>query len=175
LHTERPTTVPAPRLVEPTRPFSSGICFRGQRLQTTVERSRQMTSVRRSGTGAELAARAAARSAGLRFTVDNSDLPGSPDLANRARRIAVFVHGCYWHRHSGCPRTTTPTTNRAFWLDKFATNQARDRRVARTLRTLGYRVIVIWECRTRNREQLARRFLRIAAEARMLDKSRRRA
>lgn len=134
-----------------------------------------MSAVRRSGTAAELAANAAARSAGLRFTVDNSDLPGSPDLANRARRIAVFVHGCFWHRHSGCPRTTTPKTNRAFWLDKFAGNQARDRRVARALRGLGYRVVVIWECRTRDVELLARRFSRIAAAGTMRSEPRRRA
>jgi DNA mismatch endonuclease (patch repair protein) len=157
------------------RPFSSGIRFRGKQLHTTVNRSQQMAAVRRSGTNAELAVRDAARSAGLRFTVDNPDLPGSPDLANRVRRLAVFVHGCYWHRHPGCSRTTTPTTNRAFWLDKFAANRARDRRVAMALRELGYRVIVIWECRTQNRKLLARRFSRIAAEARMLGESRRRA
>lgn len=165
----------APRSIDSTRPFASGARVRGKRLQTTADRSRRMACVRRSGTGAELAARDAARSAGLRFTVENADLPGSPDLANRARRIAVFVHGCFWHRHEGCPRTTTPNRNRAFWLGKFASNRSRDRRVVRSLRKLEYRVMVIWECRTRDHELLARRFSRIAAAATMRREPRRRA
>jgi len=80
--------------------------------------------------------------------VHNRDLPGSPDIANRARKWAVFVHGCFWHRHVGCKRTTTPTRNRSFWIEKFRANIARDARVQAVLRSEGYRVIVVWECET---------------------------
>jgi DNA mismatch endonuclease, patch repair protein len=115
-----------------------------------------MGRVRQRGTAAELVVRAWARAIGLRYTLDNSDLPGSPDLANRTRRLAIFVHGCYWHRHSSCRNATTPKSNRAFWLAKFARNRARDRAAVRALQGRGFRVVVIWECEvddTNNRLQ----------------------
>jgi DNA mismatch endonuclease (patch repair protein) len=93
---------------------------------------------------------------GYRFRVHNRDLPGSPDVANRTRRWAVFVHGCFWHRHGGCKRTTTPTRNQEFWLDKFAANLARDARVQAALREQGYRVMVVWECETLDESRMTR-------------------
>lgn len=107
-----------------------------------------MANIRQRGTAPELAVRAVARRLGLYFRVENRDLPGSPDLANRKRRWAVFVHGCYWHRHQGCVKTTTPTRNREFWEAKFVANVERDRRAVDALRERGYRVVVIWECET---------------------------
>lgn len=100
---------------------------------------------------------------GHRFRVHNRDLPGSPDVANRTRRWAVFVHGCFWHRHEGCPRTTTPSRNRQFWLDKFAANVRRDERVQGQLRELGWKVLVIWECECEDVSRLRR--LRRALES----------
>ena len=85
---------------------------------------------------------------GHRYRVRNRDLPGSPDVANRSRRWAVFVHGCYWHRH-GCKATTTPKRNRAFWEAKFARNVERDAESAAALRKLGFTVVVVWECETK--------------------------
>ena len=85
-------------------------------------------------------------SQGLRFRVRNRDLPGSPDVANRAREWAVFVHGCYWHHHVGCYRATVPKRNRAFWLAKFLDNRRRDRRVVSQLEAAGFTVAVVWEC-----------------------------
>jgi DNA mismatch endonuclease, patch repair protein len=82
---------------------------------------------------------------GHRFRVHNRDLPGSPDIANRSRRWAVFVNGCFWHRH-GCKKTTTPTRNRDFWLKKFADNRTRDAQNVDRLRSCGWAVIVVWEC-----------------------------
>lgn len=84
--------------------------------------------------------------AGLRFRTRNRDLPGSPDLANRSKRWAVFVHGCYWHHHAGCSRATIPARNRDFWLSKFRANRRRDRRVIDKLEMAGYTVGVVWEC-----------------------------
>jgi DNA mismatch endonuclease (patch repair protein) len=144
------------------QPFKSGLARRGLPMLTTADRSRQMATVRQSGTVPELAVRRAAAAAGLRFTLSNRDLPGSPDLANRARRFALFVHGCFWHRHSGCPRTTTPTRNRAFWMEKFSANVTRDRRAMRALRAIGYTVIIVWECQTVDESRLARTISKLA-------------
>lgn len=116
-----------------------------------------MANIRQQGTGPELAVRALARELGLHYRVKNRDLPGSPDLANRKRRWAIFVHGCYWHRHRGCPRTTTPTRNRAFWEAKFEANVLRDRRAVVALRRMGYRVVIVWECETRSSSLVRRR------------------
>jgi DNA mismatch endonuclease (patch repair protein) len=113
-----------------------------------------MADIRQAGTEPELAVRRVLTRMGLRYRVKNRDLPGSPDLANRSRRWAVFVHGCYWHRHRGCKRTTTPTRNRAFWQEKFAANVHRDRKVLRELRALGYSVLVVWECEAKAPERL---------------------
>jgi DNA mismatch endonuclease (patch repair protein) len=102
-----------------------------------------------------LAVRKVVHELGHRFRIHNRDLPGSPDLANRTQRWAIFVHGCFWHRHPGCGRTTTPKRNRAFWEAKFEANQIRDKRVRARLRKLGYRTLVVWECRTREPKSLA--------------------
>jgi DNA mismatch endonuclease (patch repair protein) len=131
-------------------------------LKTTRALSHRMGLVRQRSTAPELAVRRVASSLRIRFTTRNADLPGSPDLANRTRRFAVFVHGCYWHRHRACTRTTTPKTNRAFWEQKFAQNQARDASAVANLKAQGFRVVVIWECEATEPEIVATR-LRIAA------------
>jgi len=110
--------------------------------------SARMGLVRQRGTSPELVVRATLSALGHRFRLTNRDLPGSPDVANRARRWAVFVHGCFWHRH-GCKATTTPGNNREFWQAKFERNVARDRRSIEALEALGYTVVVIWECETK--------------------------
>lgn len=110
------------------------------------ETSKRLGRIRQHGTSAELTVRRLLHTLGHRFRVHNRDLPGSPDIANRSRKWAVFVHGCFWHRHPDCKRTTTPSRNREFWLQKFAANVARDARVQGALHEQGYRVIVVWEC-----------------------------
>ena len=119
---------------------------RGRRPTTTFGASKRMSGVRQRDTAPELAVRAIAWSMGLRYTTKNRDLPGSPDLANRSKKWALFVHGSYWHRHKPCSRSTTPKTNVRFWLTKFERNVARDRLAIKSLRRKGYKVIVIWEC-----------------------------
>jgi DNA mismatch endonuclease, patch repair protein len=120
-----------------------------------------MRRVRRSGTEAEINVRRALRELGVRYRLNVRSLPGSPDIVNRARGFAIFVHGCYWHRHQGCVRTTTPTRNREFWVEKFDANVARDARNSAALRALGYDVCVIWECESENRQALKRRLKRV--------------
>ncbi len=117
--------------------------------------SKRMGRVRQKGTGPELVLRALLRSLGHRFRLANRDLDGSPDIANRSRRWALFVHGCFWHRH-GCKATTTPTRNREFWEAKFSRNVARDLRSAEALRAQGYTVVIVWECETKRAPELLR-------------------
>lgn len=126
-------------------------------LVTTPERSRRMAAIRQHGTEPELAVRASLSRLGIRYRLNVRSLPGRPDIANGTRKLAVFVHGCFWHRHEGCRKTTTPTRNREFWEAKFAANRARDRRAVQQLETAGYRVCVIWECETMDEERLETR------------------
>src|SRR5262245_56966390 len=106
--------------------------------------SARLGRIRQRDTAAELIVRAMVHGLGFRFRISNRDLPGSPDLANRFRRWAIFVHGCYWHSHPGCPRATVPKRNRAFWLAKFRANRLRDERVVAMLRGQAYRTLIIW-------------------------------
>jgi DNA mismatch endonuclease (patch repair protein) len=116
------------------------------RLVTTRGTSKRMAKVRRKGTAPEILVRKALSWLGYRYTLNNEDLPGSPDLANRSKKWVVFVHGCYWHHHAGCPRATTPKSNRPFWLAKFAANRVRDMKAAEALAGKQYLVITLWEC-----------------------------
>lgn len=129
-------------------------------------RSALMAAVRQSGTEPELVVRALLRALKVRVQANARGLPGTPDMANRRRGLAVFVHGCFWHRHAGCSKATTPRHNRVHWLEKFRDNVRRDARRQAELAELGFRVIVVWECETRKPERLVRRLgreLRIRA------------
>jgi DNA mismatch endonuclease, patch repair protein len=126
-------------------------------LEVDTQTSGRMADIRQKGTKPELIVRQLVRSLGLHYRLNNRGLPGSPDLANRRHRWAVFVHGCFWHRHPGCRLTTTPSRNREFWLAKFERNVARDRQRSEELRALGFEVITVWECETRDPERLAAR------------------
>src|SRR5688500_542986 len=91
--------------------------------------SKRLGRIRQADTAPEQTVRRALWALGLRFRRANRDLPGSPDIANRTAHWAVFVHGCFWHAHTGCSKATVPKRNRQFWLEKFAANRARDARV----------------------------------------------
>jgi len=131
-----------------------------ENLVTDPETSRRLGRTRQKHTQPEVEVRRLLHELGHRFRVENRDLPGSPDIANRARCWAIFVHGCFWHHHEGCSRATTPKRNRAFWEAKFEANRERDRRVAAALRRGGFSVITVWECETARPEALARRLSR---------------
>lgn len=117
-------------------------------------RSWVMARVKSKNTTPEMAVRKAAHALGLRFRLHRRDLPGTPDLVFPGRRTAVFVHGCFWHRH-GCARATTPTSNVRYWTAKFERNVERDARNAVDLRRLGWRCVRIWECETKDVKKLA--------------------
>lgn len=113
-----------------------------------------MQKVRQRDTKPEMEVRRAAHTLGYRFRLHRKDLPGSPDLVFPRHRVAVFVHGCFWHRHPGCRYASTPKTNEEFWHDKFRRNVERDARKEADLLQLGWRVLVVWECETRDLEGL---------------------
>lgn len=113
-----------------------------------------MRAIRGRDTAPELRVRRAAHAAGLRFRLQRRDLPGTPDLVFPRHRVALFVHGCYWHRHPDCRYTTVPSSNTEFWTTKFSTNVERDARKTRELEEAGWRVAVIWECETRDQSTL---------------------
>ena len=115
------------------------------RPATTPRRSALMARVRQRHTDLELAVRRLLTRIGARYRVNVSGLPGSPDVANRSKRKAIFVNGCFWHQHS-CRRGRVPTSNREFWEQKLASNKERDDRKKLQLESLGYEVLVIWEC-----------------------------
>src|SRR5205085_6273771 len=120
------------------------------------KRSDVMRAVKSRNTKPEIEVRRSIRAMGFRPATRPPKLPGSPDVVLPALRAVVFVHGCFWHRHDGCPRATSPATRVEFWSAKFAKNVARDRRVTRRLRALGWRVLVVWECRAKRIVELRR-------------------
>jgi len=124
------------------------------RLFTTRATSARMARVGQAGTAPELAVRRACSAVGMRYRTRNRDLPGRPDLANRSRKWAIFVHGCFWHRHPQCARATLPRTNAAYWRAKFVRNVERDAAAQAHLRSLGFALVTIWECETANLETL---------------------
>ena len=123
--------------------------------------SRRLARFGHETSGPELRVRRLLYAAGLRFRTRNRDLPGSPDVANRSKRWAVFVHGCFWHHHARCRRATVPSRNRAFWLSKFRDNRRRDRRVVSELEQAGFAVATVWECEVGELQILRRRLSRV--------------
>lgn len=137
--------------------------MRSAAYETPVDpaRSALMRRVRQKRTKAEDDVADILRELGLHSRRNVRTLPGSPDFANKTHHWAIFVNGCFWHRHQGCHRTTTPTRNRDFWLAKFAANVTRDKIKTRLLRALGFRVVTIWECETRTPPKVRRRLKRL--------------
>jgi DNA mismatch endonuclease, patch repair protein len=124
---------------------------------SSERRSWNMGRVRGKDTTPELVVRRLAHRLGLRFRLHASNLPGRPDLVLPKYKVAIFVHGCFWHRHEGCRRTTIPATRREFWLTKFSDTVKRDRRNETALQDLGWNVLVVWECEVKKLDELATR------------------
>ena len=118
-----------------------------------------MARVRSKDTGPELAVRRLLHRLGYRYRLHRTDLPGKPDICFPSRRKAIFVHGCFWHRHEGCARTRTPKTRTSFWERKFETNVVRDRLNIADLREIGWETMVVWECETKELEALVPRLV----------------
>lgn len=117
---------------------------------TPEQRSAVMRRVKGRDTTPELAVRRILRTAGIGYRLGGCGLPGRPDLVMKGRRLAVFVHGCFWHGHD-CPRgARQPKTNPDYWIAKIGRNRARDARVQQDLAQAGWRVLTVWECDLRD-------------------------
>lgn len=110
------------------------------------KRSEVMSRVRGKDTKPELQVRSYLHAAGLRYLLHDKRLPGKPDLSFPSRRVAVFVHGCFWHGHEGCKKAAIPATRPEFWLAKIVGNRARDQRDREALEAGGWQVRIIWQC-----------------------------
>jgi len=119
------------------------------------KRSALMARIRGRNTAPELTVRRLLHAMGYRFRLHAGELPGKPDIVFRSRRIAVFVHGCFWHRHD-CGLAYFPKTRREFWQRKFEGNVVRDRRTKHELEAAGWHVVVVWECQLSDLAPLAR-------------------
>lgn len=107
-----------------------------------------MAGIQGKNTKPELIVRRMLFASGYRFRLHRRDLPGAPDIVMPGRKVAVFVHGCFWHMHNGCRYAKMPATRPEFWKVKLETNRERDRRAVERLRALGWRVLCVWECAT---------------------------
>lgn len=123
------------------------------------QRRKLMARIRAKDSKPEMTVRRIAHSLGYRYRLHPRELPGTPDLVFPSRKKVVFVHGCFWHRHPDCSRTTTPKTRATYWQAKFDANVTRDIRNQQDLRKLGWDVETIWECQTKNAEALAVRLI----------------
>ncbi|MBJ2181571.1 DNA mismatch endonuclease Vsr [Pseudomonas veronii] len=121
------------------------------------QRSYIMGRIRGKDTKPEIIVRSICHSMGLRYRLHRKDLPGSPDLVFPKFRLCLFVHGCFWHRHSGCQYAYTPKSRTEFWLSKLTRNTERDLEVQNALQALGWHTEVIWECETKDLKLLRKK------------------
>lgn len=124
---------------------------------TQSMRSWNMSQIKSTNTGPEKIVRTLLRSHGYKLKYNVKTLPGKPDLVLIRHKLAIFVHGCFWHRHKNCRSATTPKSNTEFWINKFQANCARDNSDRRALLKLGYRSIIVWACQLRQISSVLRR------------------
>jgi DNA mismatch endonuclease (patch repair protein) len=119
-------------------------------------RSWNMGRIKGRDTGPEKTVRSLLHRQGFRFRLHEKKLPGKPDIVLPKWKAAIFVHGCFWHRHKNCRFCYTPKSNTAFWNAKFAGNVERDQRNQTSLREAGWKVLTVWECELADEEVLSR-------------------
>ena len=120
-----------------------------------ADRSRMMAGIKGKNSQPELLVRRMLFASGYRFRLHRRDMPGTPDIVMPRRKVAIFVHGCFWHHHQGCRYAKMPATRPDFWKAKLEANVERDRRAVDKLQALGWRVLCVWECSTRDAEAAA--------------------
>ena len=120
--------------------------------KVSEQRSRNMSAIKSKNTKPEIAVRKLLHSMGYRFRLHRKDLPGSPDIVLPKYKTVIFVHGCFWHRHENCKYASTPKTRKEFWNKKFNDNILRDKKNLEILSSLGWKIIIIWECEIRNKK-----------------------
>jgi DNA mismatch endonuclease, patch repair protein len=130
---------------------------RGMQALTPAQLSAHMRRIRSVDTRPEVVVRKTAFSLGYRFRLYGKGLPGRPDLVFASRRKVIFVNGCFWHQHARCRLRSTPHSNSAYWLAKFARTKVRDRQTKIALGKLGWKSLVVWECETADSVLLSER------------------
>lgn len=118
------------------------------------KRSEVMSKIHAKDTKPEKIVRSLLHRRGFRFQLHNKNLPGKPDICLPKYHTVIFVHGCFWHRHKGCKRATTPASNIRYWSKKFHRNVERDKHNVRLLRKSGWQVLIVWECQLRMLDKL---------------------
>ena len=124
----------------------------------TYDRSGVMRAVGSRDTGPERAVRALLRPIATGYRLQGADLPGKPDIVYAGRKLAIFVHGCFWHGHDCARGARMPKTNAAYWETKIARNRARDAKTLAAYSAIGWRALVVYECDLKDKAALARRF-----------------
>ena len=127
--------------------------------KVSEKRSRNMSAIKSKNTKPEIKVRKVLHSMGYRFRLHSKNLPGSPDIVLPKSKTVIFVHGCFWHRHENCKYATTPKTRKEFWNKKFKTNIERDLEIQDKIKNLDWRSVVIWECETKNMENLREKII----------------
>jgi DNA mismatch endonuclease (patch repair protein) len=129
---------------------------------TQDQRSERMSRIRGKDTAPEMMVRRIVHKIGGRYRLHRKDLPGCPDLVFPRLHKVIFVHGCFWHRHTGsnCSLARLPKTRLDFWEPKLSANRRRDQRVQEALAAAGWRILVVWECEMGDKEQLVNRLRR---------------
>ena len=120
-----------------------------------------MAAIKSKNTKPEIVVRKMLYALGYRFRLHRKDLPGSPDIVLPKYKTVIFVHGCFWHRHENCKYASTPKTRKEFWNKKFTTNIERDIQIQEKIKNIDWRSVVIWECETKNIENLKGRIIDI--------------
>lgn len=120
-----------------------------------AERSERMSRVRNKNSNPEMKLRRLVHGMGFRYRLHTKELPGKPDMVFPARGAVLFMHGCFWHRHARCRLARLPKSRVSFWREKLETNKLRDQRNCRRLRSLGWRVLVVWECQLNDVEKVS--------------------
>jgi DNA mismatch endonuclease, patch repair protein len=123
-------------------------------FMTPKQRSQTMSKVRGYNTEPEKFIRSRLHTQGFRFRINNSSLPGKPDIVLKKYNAIIFIHGCFWHNHKGCKKSKLPDTRHEFWRKKITDTVRRDQRNISDLSKLGWRIATVWECRTQKKDVL---------------------
>lgn len=127
---------------------------------------KRMSKIRKRNSKPELAVRRLAHSLGFRFRLNRADLPGTPDLVFPRLRKIIFVHGCFWHQHSGCKHANVPKARPQYWIPKLDRTKQRDEEALQALKALGWEVLILWECELRDPLELGQRLVNFLGAAR---------
>lgn len=125
----------------------------------------KMSRIKGKDTKPEIIIRSILHRAGFRFRKNVADLPGKPDIVLPKYRTVIFVHGCFWHQHKGCAKCKIPKSKVEFWTEKLGKNVERDKKHNLKLKKMGWRVLTVWECETKNETQITKKLKKILSKA----------